>query len=60
MHTQNRYQGGYLEKDSSIHPWNSRIDAEVFKTKIKDIEIQEDGNLLFRFLDGHTEGVDLL
>lgn len=36
------------------------FDAEVFKTKIKDIEIQEDGSLLFRFLDGHTEGVDLL
>ena len=36
------------------------FDTEVFKTKIKDIEIQEDGSLVFRFLDGHTEGVNLL
>jgi site-specific DNA recombinase len=35
------------------------FDEEVFKAKIKGIEIQEDGSLLFRFLDGHAEGVDL-
>jgi site-specific DNA recombinase len=36
-----------------------KFDEEVFKAKIKCIEIQEDGSLLFRFLDGHVEGVDL-
>lgn len=35
------------------------FDADVFKANIKDIEIQEDGSLLFRFLDGHAEGADL-
>lgn len=59
MHTQNRYQGGYLEKTAASILGIPEFDAEVFKTKIKDIEIQEDGSLVFRFLDGHTEGVDL-
>ena len=34
----------------------SEFDEAVFRQKVKQIEIQEDGSLLFRFFDGRSKG----
>lgn len=54
MHTQNRYQGGYLEKTAAYILGIPEFDAEVFKTQIK-IEIRVDEACCSDSVDGHTE-----